>query len=104
MRKHQAVAPVVFLTGHTHYRGYAEPDFRSVSMESGKYLDTIGLLQFDLPFEDVKPVTFSHTFYTPNVETFMEVTGKTKTTFTTPAAKKMKTHIKKVSPPGDRAS
>jgi len=36
--------PVLFLTGHTHIRAYATLDPRAISMESGKYLDTVGLL------------------------------------------------------------
>ena len=35
---------VIFLTGHTHIRAYAALDPRAISMESGKYLDTVGLL------------------------------------------------------------
>ena len=41
--------PVVFLTGHTHYRGFSRLDNFSVSFEAGKYLDTIGFLGASLP-------------------------------------------------------
>ena len=34
--------PVQFLTGHTHYRGYATMDPHSTSFEAGHYLDTVG--------------------------------------------------------------
>jgi len=96
IRALQPHTPVVFLTGHTHYRGYKEHDPRCASMESGCYLDTIGLLQFDLPYEDTLPVAFNHTFITPNVDTFMDITQTTKKNFDTPEAKVMKAAIAQV--------
>jgi hypothetical protein len=35
---------VIFLTGHTHMRAYSVLDPMAISMESGKYLDTVGLV------------------------------------------------------------
>jgi hypothetical protein len=42
--------PVQFITGHSHYRGYAKVDPHSTSFEAGKYLDTIGFVS--LPKKD----------------------------------------------------
>jgi len=45
IRNFQPDTPVMFLTGHTHYRGYdAKMARRAVSIESGHYFSTIGFL------------------------------------------------------------
>jgi 2',3'-cyclic-nucleotide 2'-phosphodiesterase (5'-nucleotidase family) len=38
--------PVQFVTGHTHYRGYDQLDPMSMSVEAGRYLDTVGFVSF----------------------------------------------------------
>ena len=35
---------IIFLTGHTHIRAYSVLDPMAISIESGKYLDTVGLV------------------------------------------------------------
>mmetsp|Transcript_1080 Transcript_1080/g.2412 ORF Transcript_1080/g.2412 Transcript_1080/m.2412 type:complete len:717 (-) Transcript_1080:421-2571(-) len=36
--------PVVFVTGHTHYRGVKQFDDRTITFEAGRYLDTVGFI------------------------------------------------------------
>jgi 2',3'-cyclic-nucleotide 2'-phosphodiesterase (5'-nucleotidase family) len=38
--------PVQFITGHTHHRGFYNPDNTSASFEAGRYLDTVGFCSF----------------------------------------------------------
>lgn len=38
--------PIVFITGHTHYRGFKHLDDLAVSFEAGRYLDTVGFVSF----------------------------------------------------------
>ena len=38
--------PIQFITGHTHYRRYGQKDTYSTSIESGRFLDTIGFVSF----------------------------------------------------------
>ncbi|KAL3905391.1 MAG: hypothetical protein SGILL_009696 [Bacillariaceae sp.] len=38
--------PIVFITGHTHYRGVKQLEDLSMSFEAGKYLDTVGFVSF----------------------------------------------------------
>jgi 2',3'-cyclic-nucleotide 2'-phosphodiesterase (5'-nucleotidase family) len=45
-RKAGSNVPVQFITGHTHHRGYFNPDITSASFEAGRYLDTVGFCSF----------------------------------------------------------
>lgn len=38
--------PVVFITGHTHYRGVKQLDDLTMTYEAGRYLDTVGFVSF----------------------------------------------------------
>lgn len=38
--------PVQFVAGHTHKRGVHNPDATSLSLEAGRYLDTVGFVSF----------------------------------------------------------
>lgn len=54
--------PVVFVTGHTHYRGFDVLDENAVSFEAGRYLETIGFVSIS---EDGR---FEHRFLDTSVE------------------------------------
>jgi len=58
--------PIQFITGHTHYRGYKELDANSVSLEAGRYLDTVGFVSFPIKKKNesiVVPRNDSFTFF-----------------------------------------
>ena len=38
--------PVVFITGHTHYRGVKQLEDLTMTFEAGKFLDTVGFVSF----------------------------------------------------------
>ena len=38
--------PVVFITGHTHYRGVKQLEDLTMTFEAGRYLDTVGFVSF----------------------------------------------------------
>mmetsp|Transcript_133 Transcript_133/g.157 ORF Transcript_133/g.157 Transcript_133/m.157 type:complete len:110 (-) Transcript_133:831-1160(-) len=42
-KENKDTVPIVFITGHTHYRGFHQIDDYSISFEAGKYLDTTQL-------------------------------------------------------------
>eukprot|EP00802_Teleaulax_amphioxeia_P008441 Tamp_08450.p1 GENE.Tamp_08450~~Tamp_08450.p1 ORF type:complete len:541 (-),score=151.44 Tamp_08450:702-2324(-) len=84
---------VIFLTGHTHIRAYAALDPRAISMESGKYLDTVGLLGCSTTAEGL---SCEHEFVTPHKPTFYNMTSTTATTFQTPASLAMRNDIAKL--------
>jgi hypothetical protein len=93
IRARAPIASVVFLAGHTHYRGYNPMDNRAVSMESGKYLDTIGFLSCSLPAVNAQALKCEHAFITPHLKTFLALSGASKKGFATKAAKKMQADI-----------
>jgi len=38
--------PIVFITGHTHYRGVKQLEDLTMTFEAGKYMDTVGFVSF----------------------------------------------------------
>ncbi|KAF8173352.1 Metallo-dependent phosphatase-like protein [Mycena galopus ATCC 62051] len=84
------LTPILILGGHTHIRDCVQLDGRSMSLESGKYMETIGWMSADLPEpkghyggygrhngEDysasgkaAKNITFSRRYLDPNRVTF----------------------------------
>jgi len=38
--------PIVFLTGHTHYRGFKQLEDSTITFEAGRYMDTVGFVSF----------------------------------------------------------
>eukprot|EP00466_Bigelowiella_natans_P005698 jgi/Bigna1/77256/fgenesh1_pg.46_\ len=59
--------PIIFLTGHTHYRGYHQIDDYAVSYEAGHYFDTVGFISASLTTVPaagggsvIIPPTFAH--------------------------------------------
>lgn len=41
--------PILFLTGHTHRRCFVQLDDNAASLEAGRFLDTIGIVSFQIP-------------------------------------------------------
>jgi len=90
IRKTNKLKPVLFLTGHTHIRAYATLDPRAISMESGKYLDTVGLLACSTTEAGL---ACEHDFVTPHKPTFYNMTSTSASTFQTPASLAMRSDI-----------
>jgi hypothetical protein len=61
--------PVVFITGHTHYRGAQQIDDSTFTFEAGRYMDTVGFVSFPKK-ESVRGTNssslFSHKFIDTN--------------------------------------
>ncbi|KAJ7272004.1 Metallo-dependent phosphatase-like protein [Mycena haematopus] len=96
--------PILILGGHTHIRDCIQLDGRSMSLESGRYMETVGWMSADLPEpkgqhgyrrhngEDhngggssaVKNITFSRRYLDPNRVTFEYHTGRGNFSFDTP--------------------
>ncbi|KAK7020432.1 Metallophos domain-containing protein [Favolaschia claudopus] len=90
--------PILILGGHTHIRDCLQLDGRSMSLESGRYMETIGWMSADLPApkghhgyprhngEDhsaTKNITFSRRYLDPNRVTFEYHTGRGNFSFDT---------------------
>ncbi|KAF7330521.1 Metallophos domain-containing protein [Mycena venus] len=101
------LTPILILGGHTHIRDCLQLDGRSMSLESGRYMETIGWMSADLPEpkshhrrhngEDhsghgnggsgssaAKNITFSRRYLDPNRVTFEYHTGQGNFSFDTP--------------------
>ena len=59
--------PVQFITGHSHIRRSTEFDPKSVSVEAGRFLDTLGFVSFS------KEGVFDHAFIDTHVSSFMSI-------------------------------
>ncbi|KAJ7156964.1 Metallo-dependent phosphatase-like protein [Mycena crocata] len=82
------LTPILILGGHTHIRDCLQMDGRSMSLESGRYMETLGWMSADLPApkghgrhngedhghsgggSDSKNITFSRRYLDPNRVTY----------------------------------
>eukprot|EP00299_Pterocystis_sp_00344_P017321 c8680_g1_i2.p1 GENE.c8680_g1_i2~~c8680_g1_i2.p1 ORF type:complete len:612 (+),score=133.42 c8680_g1_i2:323-2158(+) len=85
--------PVLFVTGHSHYRGFAQFDSHAVSIEAGRFLDTVGFASITLTPEKV--IT-SHRFVTANADELARVTEVSRHSFVTENGSRLKSMIQKV--------
>lgn len=61
--------PILIFGGHSHVRDCLQLDGRSMSLESGRYMETIGWMSVDLdedPFDRTKNLTFSRRYLDQN--------------------------------------
>ncbi|KAG7374210.1 calcineurin-like phosphoesterase [Nitzschia inconspicua] len=69
--------PIVFITGHTHYRGVQQLEDLTMTFEAGKYLDTVGFVSFPRK-ESVRSTNssslFQHMFLDTNKKVLFEET------------------------------
>ncbi|KAJ7204707.1 Metallo-dependent phosphatase-like protein [Mycena pura] len=82
--------PIIILGGHSHVRDCLQFDGRSIALESGRYMETVGWLSAELPFpktqrESKHNITFSRRYLDPNRVTyeFHTVTGQRSSSFDT---------------------
>ncbi|KAH9485630.1 Secreted protein [Psilocybe cubensis] len=76
--------PILILGGHTHIRDCLQLDGRSMSLESGRYMETIGWLSAKLDKKGSKKnITFSRRYLDPNRVTFEFHTRKNSFNFDT---------------------
>ncbi|KAJ7510105.1 Metallo-dependent phosphatase-like protein [Mycena galericulata] len=90
------LTPILILGGHTHIRDCIQLDGRSMSLESGRYMETVGWMSADLPApqnhnvgahgsgsSDTKNITFSRRYLDPNRVTYEYHTGRGNFSFDT---------------------
>lgn len=83
VRKVHPYTPIIILGGHTHIRDCNQLDARSMSLESGRYMETVGWLSMDFDKSAKKgggsgylagngtgPLNFSRRYLDPNRVTF----------------------------------
>ncbi|KAJ7097726.1 Metallo-dependent phosphatase-like protein [Mycena belliarum] len=109
--------PILILGGHTHIRDCLQLDGRSMSLESGRYMETVGWMSADLPApkghghrhngEDhgsghgpgthTKNITFTRRYLDPNRVTFEYHTGRGKFSFDTLWGRSITTGLKQLA-------
>ncbi|KAJ7634954.1 Metallo-dependent phosphatase-like protein [Roridomyces roridus] len=81
------LTPILILGGHSHVRNCLQFDGRSIALESGRYMETVGWLSADLPppntAETSQNITFSRRYLDPNRVTYEFHTGKGNFSFDT---------------------
>ncbi|KAJ6597105.1 Metallo-dependent phosphatase-like protein [Mycena vulgaris] len=116
------LTPIIILGGHTHIRDCLQLDGRSMSMESGRYMETVGWMSADLPEpkghgrrhngEDhghdeghgghggdngAKNITFSRRYLDPNRVTYEYHTGRGNFSFDTPWGRSITKGLEKLA-------
>ncbi|ESK91469.1 vacuolar protein [Moniliophthora roreri MCA 2997] len=80
--------PILIFGGHTHIRDCVQLDGRSMSLESGRYMETIGWMsQFTIHSDRTKNITFSRRYLDPNRVTYEYHTGREGRSFDTKEGK-----------------
>ncbi|KZV66465.1 hypothetical protein PENSPDRAFT_612594 [Peniophora sp. CONT] len=65
--------PILILGGHTHIRDCNQPDGRSMALESGRYMETVGWMSVKLDkkhSQSAKNLTFTRRYLDPNRVTY----------------------------------
>ncbi|KZV60412.1 hypothetical protein PENSPDRAFT_760009 [Peniophora sp. CONT] len=73
--------PILVLGGHTHIRDCAQYDGRSMALESGRYMETVGWMSANLT--DNGNISFSRRYMDSNRVTFEYHSGQSNDTFDT---------------------
>ncbi|KAH8096802.1 Metallo-dependent phosphatase-like protein [Cristinia sonorae] len=85
VRKVHPTTPIIILGGHTHIRDCVQLDGRSMSLESGRYMETVGWMSMKLDERrgSKKNITFSRRYLDPNRVTYEFHTRTRNSTFDT---------------------
>ncbi|TBU27897.1 Metallo-dependent phosphatase-like protein [Dichomitus squalens] len=76
--------PILILGGHTHIRDCIQLDGRSMALESGRYMETVGWMSVDLDHKGSnKNLTFTRRYLDPNRVSYEYHTGRGNFTFDT---------------------
>ncbi|KZP12981.1 Metallo-dependent phosphatase, partial [Athelia psychrophila] len=110
VRKVHPYTPIVILGGHTHIRDCNQLDGRSMSLESGRYMETVGWLSMDFDKSAKKgggsgsgksngtgPLNFSRRYLDPNRVTFEYHAGISNRTFDTPLGRLITSGLNKLA-------
>ncbi|PPQ78988.1 hypothetical protein CVT25_002272 [Psilocybe cyanescens] len=85
IRAVHSTTPILIFGGHTHIRDCLQLDGRSMSLESGRYMETVGWLSAKLDKNGSnKNITFSRRYLDPNRVTFEFHSKKNEQNFDTP--------------------
>ncbi|KAF8589377.1 hypothetical protein K439DRAFT_1628820 [Ramaria rubella] len=85
VRKVHPTTPILIFGGHSHVRDCVQLDGRSMSLESGRYMETVGWMSANLDHvPSTANITFSRRYLDPNPVTYSFHTGLGGASFNTP--------------------
>ncbi|KAG5646108.1 hypothetical protein DXG03_004347 [Asterophora parasitica] len=88
IRKIHPLVPIMILGGHTHVRDCVQLDNRSMSLESGRYMETVGWMSAKLDDNKTKKkINFSRRYLDPNRITYEYHTSLKQSNFDTTLGK-----------------
>ncbi|TCD62703.1 hypothetical protein EIP91_006528 [Steccherinum ochraceum] len=88
VRKVHPTTPILILGGHSHIRDCVQLDGRSMSLESGRYMETVGWMSANLDKKGSKKnITFSRRYLDPNRVTYEFHTRTRNASFDTSSGK-----------------
>ncbi|EIN06418.1 hypothetical protein PUNSTDRAFT_145026 [Punctularia strigosozonata HHB-11173 SS5] len=89
--------PILILGGHTHIRDCNQPDGRSMALESGRYMETVGWASMTIPKSQHANVTFTRRYLDPNRVTYEYHTKQSNRTYDTSLGQEITKGLLKLS-------
>ncbi|KAH8995902.1 Metallo-dependent phosphatase-like protein [Lactarius akahatsu] len=87
--------PILILGGHTHIRDCLQFDGRSIALESGRYMETLGFLSVDLDHRgSTRNLTVNRRYLDPNRVTYEYHTNSRDSSFDTSMGRKITEGLK----------
>ncbi|KAJ7181640.1 Metallo-dependent phosphatase-like protein [Mycena crocata] len=83
IRKVHPTTPILIFGGHLHVRDCLQYDGRSMSLASGRYMETLGWMSVDLDDGSAQNLNFSRRYLDTNPVTYQYHTNRTDMTFGT---------------------
>ncbi|KAJ6532285.1 Metallo-dependent phosphatase-like protein [Mycena vulgaris] len=83
IREVHPTTPILIFGGHAHVRDCLQLDGRSMSLASGRYMETLGWMSVDLDDDDTRDLNFSRRYLDANLVTYQYHTNRTNLTFGT---------------------
>ncbi|KZT69652.1 hypothetical protein DAEQUDRAFT_756803 [Daedalea quercina L-15889] len=96
IRKVHKYTPILIFGGHTHIRDCTQFDGRSIALESGRYMETVGWLSANLSGSDTENITFTRRYLDANRVTYEYHTNTSNSTYDTTAGRNITTGLQQL--------
>lgn len=84
IRTHHPLTPLVMLAGHSHVTYFNQLDANAFTIESGKYFEVLGVINFDISSQDGSMQNLGTQWVDTSIQNFISLSGTTEATFDTP--------------------
>ncbi|KAJ7681208.1 Metallo-dependent phosphatase-like protein [Mycena rosella] len=96
IRKVHPTTPILIFGGHSHVRDCLQLDGRSMSLASGRYMETLGWMSLDLDKDSTQSLNFSRRYLDANLVTYQYHTNRTNLTFGTAEGRNITEGLRKL--------